>query len=143
MAGTSRWKIACLCAVSDGVPRRSLTVALVVGTVLNLINQGDAIFGTASVNWLKLALTYCVPYVVCTYCAVSFALEIGSPQRHHAVEKPIRHIIQSLPVDLDGDGRGARHACRSQAWASIFTDERSGAANLSCGISALIIMVPS
>ena len=79
MAATSRWKIACLCAVSDGVPHRSLTVALVVGTVLNLINQGDAIFGTTSVNWLKLALTYCVPYVVCTYGAVSFALKTGSP----------------------------------------------------------------
>jgi len=63
MAETSRWKIACLCAVSDGVPQRSLTVALVVGTVLNLINQGDAIFGTTSVNvnCLKLAVTYCVP----------------------------------------------------------------------------------
>ena len=79
MAETSRWKIACLCAVSDGVPQRSLTVALVVGTVLNLINQGDAIFGTTSVNWLKLVLTYCVPYVVCTYGAVSFALKTGSP----------------------------------------------------------------
>ena len=32
----------CYCAVSEGVPRRSLVVALIVGTVLNLINQGDA-----------------------------------------------------------------------------------------------------
>lgn len=71
----SRWKQACLCAVSDGVPRRSLHVALVVGTVLNLINQGDAFFGMASINWLKLVLTYCVPYIVCTYGAVSFALK--------------------------------------------------------------------
>ncbi|MDB6105156.1 MAG: hypothetical protein JWO52_5155, partial [Gammaproteobacteria bacterium] len=29
--------------VSDGVPKRSLLVAIVVGTVLNLINQGDAL----------------------------------------------------------------------------------------------------
>jgi hypothetical protein len=42
---------------------RVLTAALIVGTVLNLINQGDAIFGTTSVNvnCLKLAVTYCVP----------------------------------------------------------------------------------
>src|SRR5262245_27205636 len=26
----------------------------------------------ASINWLKLILTYCVPYVVCTYDAVSY-----------------------------------------------------------------------
>jgi hypothetical protein len=61
MSGTSSWKFACRCAVADGVPYRSLYVALVVGTVLNLINQGDAILGAGSVNWLKLALTYFVP----------------------------------------------------------------------------------
>ena len=65
---------ACRCAISDGVPRRSLYVALIVGTVLNLINQGDALLGMASINWLKLILTYCVPYVVCTYGAVSYRL---------------------------------------------------------------------
>src|SRR5262249_6799946 len=31
----SIWKLACRCAISDGVPRRSLYVALIVGTVLN------------------------------------------------------------------------------------------------------------
>ena len=65
------WKLACACAVSDGVPRRSLYVALVVGTVLNLINQGDALLGAGSIDWLKIALTYCVPYVVSTYGAVT------------------------------------------------------------------------
>ena len=49
-------------------------VALIVGTVLNLINQGDALLGLASINWLKLILTYCVPYVVSTYGAVSYRL---------------------------------------------------------------------
>jgi hypothetical protein len=64
-------KLACLCAVSDGLPHRSLRVALVVGTLLNLINQGDALLDTSSINWLKVVLTYCVPYAVCTYGAVS------------------------------------------------------------------------
>ena len=68
----SIWKFACRCAISNGVPRRSLYVALIVGTVLNLINQGDAVLGMASINWLKLILTYCVPYAVCTYGAVSY-----------------------------------------------------------------------
>jgi hypothetical protein len=47
MSAHSTWKLACVCAISGGVPRRSLYVALVVGTVLNLINQGDALLGTA------------------------------------------------------------------------------------------------
>jgi len=45
-----------------------------VGTVLNLINQGDALFGAGSVNWLKAALTYVVPYCVSTYGAMSYRL---------------------------------------------------------------------
>lgn len=69
------WKMACRCAAANGVPRRSFAVALVVGTILNLINQGDAILGTAPINWLKLALTYVVPYAVSTYGAVSFYLK--------------------------------------------------------------------
>ena len=77
----SSWKLACVCAVSDGVPRRSLYVALVVGTVLNLINQGDAFLGMTSINWLKLVLTYCVPYAVCTYGAVSYRLNRAEPPR--------------------------------------------------------------
>ena len=71
---TASWKIACRCAVSDGVPRRSLLVALVVGTLLNLINQGDALLGAGHINWIKLILTYLVPYAVCTYGSVSSQL---------------------------------------------------------------------
>jgi hypothetical protein len=65
-------------ALSDGIPRRSLLVAIVVGTVLNLINQGDALLGAASVNWTKLFLTYLVPYAVSTYGAVSYLLARSS-----------------------------------------------------------------
>jgi hypothetical protein len=58
-------------AVSDGVPRCSLNVAIVVGTLLNLINQGDVLFGIAAVSWPKLLLTYLVPYGVSTHGAVA------------------------------------------------------------------------
>ena len=67
-------RLACRCAFSDGVPRRSFFVALVVGTVLNLINQGDALFSAMPINWFKVILTYFVPYAVCTYGAVSFQI---------------------------------------------------------------------
>ena len=68
------WKFVWVCAISDGVPRRSLWVALVVGTILNLINQGDALVAGRRLDPVKLALTYLVPYFVCTYGAVSFRL---------------------------------------------------------------------
>ncbi|MGD9924437.1 MAG: nitrate/nitrite transporter NrtS [Pseudorhodoplanes sp.] len=62
------------CAISDGIPLRSFYVAVVVGTILNLINQGDALLGYADVSWVKLLMTYCVPYLVATYGAVSYKL---------------------------------------------------------------------
>ena len=69
-----RWKTVWVCALSEGVPRRSLWVALVVGTILNLVNQGDALVASRPLDLVKLALTYLVPYFVCTYGAVSFRL---------------------------------------------------------------------
>jgi hypothetical protein len=61
-------------AVSGGVPKRSCIVALIVGTILNLINQGDAVFTGTPIDLVKLLLTYLVPYCVSTYGAVSYQL---------------------------------------------------------------------
>lgn len=66
----------CLCCISDGVPRRSIVVALIVGTILNLINQGDALFGEGDLNFAKIILTFAVPYCVATYGAVSYRLNV-------------------------------------------------------------------
>ena len=53
--------------------RRSLAVALVVGTVLTLLNQGDIMWGSNWPNALywKIPLTYCVPFCVATYGALT------------------------------------------------------------------------
>jgi hypothetical protein len=47
--------------------RRSLIVALVIGTALNTINQGPEIFSGHWPVWWKLILTYFVPFAVATY----------------------------------------------------------------------------
>jgi hypothetical protein len=73
-SAAATWGILLHCAISDGVPRRSFTVAIVVGTILNLINQGDALFTGASLDLVKLMLTYLVPYCVSTYGAVSYRM---------------------------------------------------------------------
>jgi hypothetical protein len=70
------WRAIWQGAAAPGVPRRSLAAAVIVGTVLNLINQGDALFGDKALDWLKLLLTYIVPYCVATYGAVSVRLEM-------------------------------------------------------------------
>jgi len=68
------WRQALSLATANGVPRRALVVAVVVGSALNLINQGDAIFGPRTIDWGKLMLTFVVPYLVSTHGAVSARL---------------------------------------------------------------------
>jgi len=55
---------------------RALKAALFVGTVLTLLNQGDALFGgqslPAALAW-KIPLTYLVPFCVTIYGAMSNA----------------------------------------------------------------------
>jgi hypothetical protein len=46
--------------------RRTVKIALVVGTILTLINQLDVILEghATTLTWLKCALNYCVPFIV-------------------------------------------------------------------------------
>jgi hypothetical protein len=93
-----RFRLICRFAVADGVPRRALWVAVVVGTVLNLINQGDAIVAGGPIDAVKMALTYLVPYCVATYGAVSYRLHAAAAARggrSHRRERACRH--SSLP----------------------------------------------
>jgi hypothetical protein len=63
-------------ALRADIVRRSRKVALMVGTILVVINYGDRLlsgdirFG----DGIKMVLTYCVPYCVSTYAAVSAVL---------------------------------------------------------------------
>jgi hypothetical protein len=56
-------------ALSGPVAVRSLWIAVVVGTILNAINQGAEIISGDPINFLKLALTYAVPFCVASYGA--------------------------------------------------------------------------
>lgn len=58
-------------ATRDGVPRRSLLTALVVGSILTAINQGDVILAGQTPNFVKIGLNFLVPFCVATYGAVT------------------------------------------------------------------------
>ncbi|MEO6360598.1 MAG: nitrate/nitrite transporter NrtS [Sphingomicrobium sp.] len=47
--------------------RRSLIVALVIGTLLNAINQGPEVLAGQPPVWWKILLTYFVPFAVASY----------------------------------------------------------------------------
>ena len=71
-AGTSALKGWLAIAAQPGIVARSLHVALVVGTVLTLINQGDRLLALDidAPTLARVALTYVVPYCVSTWAAV-------------------------------------------------------------------------
>lgn len=56
--------------------KRSIKVAVIVGTILMLINHGDILlYGDIEVHHLlKIVLTYLVPYLVSTYSSVESKL---------------------------------------------------------------------
>lgn len=59
-------------ALRADVVRRSWRVALVVGSLLVAINHGDRLLagGFGAGAWLKIGLTYLVPYAVSTWASV-------------------------------------------------------------------------
>jgi hypothetical protein len=46
--------------------RRTLRIAVVVGTVLFLINQADVVLrgDATALTWVKVGVSYCVPFIV-------------------------------------------------------------------------------
>ncbi len=60
-------------ALSMPVMRRSIVIALIVGTILVAINQGDLLVSGQGLVWWKVGLTYLVAFLVSTYGAWSMA----------------------------------------------------------------------
>ena len=52
----------------------AVCVSLVVGTVLNAINQGSTLLAGGPVSWPHLFLNYLVPYCVASYSGVTARL---------------------------------------------------------------------
>tara|TARA_R110001583_G_scaffold9433_4_gene44770 strand:- start:16223 stop:17260 length:1038 start_codon:yes stop_codon:yes gene_type:complete len=51
--------------------KKALLVALIVGSILNFINQYPQIFSEESINWIQVMITYTVPYLVSFFSAKS------------------------------------------------------------------------
>lgn len=50
--------------INGDILRRALIVALVIGSVLTLVNQSAAVFGDEELEYLPLALVFMTPFVV-------------------------------------------------------------------------------
>jgi F0F1-type ATP synthase assembly protein I len=68
-------------ALSKKIARSTLRISLAVGTVLNLANQGGAIFGGGEFSWLHGFLNYLVPYCVASYSAARHEIASRGEER--------------------------------------------------------------
>lgn len=55
----------------DGTPKKAFFTAMVVGSILTAINHGDTIIMGDWPPMMKVFLTYCTPYCVTTWGAVT------------------------------------------------------------------------
>jgi len=71
------FKIYCDIMTSPSVVKRALKVSFIVGTLLNIINQGDILLSLnlENLHIAKFMLTYLVPYTVTTYTATALKIE--------------------------------------------------------------------
>ena len=67
-------------ALRADVVKRSFKVASIVGTILALINYWDRLlpYSLDFDAWVKIAMTYCVPYCVSTYASVGATIANSS-----------------------------------------------------------------
>jgi len=82
-------------ACQPAIVRRALVLAAVVGPILTLINQGDALVSGVPFSFWKAGLTFIVPYLVATVSAVV------THHHRHAAETP-------EPCQADGAPLGSR-----------------------------------
>ncbi len=66
---------------SQPILGNSIRIALVVGTILNVINQGDRLFSGSGILLASLLLNYVVPFRVATFSASRHAMHQPSTRR--------------------------------------------------------------
>ncbi|WP_323055045.1 nitrate/nitrite transporter NrtS [Microbulbifer thermotolerans] len=64
-----------LILIQRHVVRNAFRVSLVVGALLNAINQGPALTTGQEIDWLKVLLNFVVPYCVASYSAARNQIE--------------------------------------------------------------------
>jgi len=63
-------------ALSRHIVINAFKIAMVVGTLLNMVNQGERLLQGGTISWLHLMLNYLVSYCVASYSATKNEIEL-------------------------------------------------------------------
>ena len=80
--------------------KMALIISLIVGSILNLINQGHLLSTPEKINLLNIVLTYCVPYCVAT---ISSALSTLKHQKKLQLIEENKQICENNFLDYIAD----------------------------------------
>lgn len=71
-------------AVKRSTIKRAITISILVGSLLNLINQGDFILSEdwSHLNFFKIALTYVTPFMVSVYSTTTALMKAKIPYKN-------------------------------------------------------------
>lgn len=124
--------------------RRSLAVAAIVGTILNLIASYDVLLAGHFPSMVKVVLTYLVPFVVATYGAIATQRQTAREldklctAKGHSpiVAAPLLPAIQSPLPPLDDACMSALGSAASQAEQILKNAERVNTASRQRAASA-------
>lgn len=70
--------------------RTALPTAVIVGSILSAVNQGDVILGgrASGTTWLRIAVNYLVPFAVASIGFLSARKSVHTPPTRGAAAKP-------------------------------------------------------
>lgn len=110
--------------------KRSLTTALLVGLILNIINQWGALFGEASIVWSSLLLTFFVPYCVSTFSGALSANHFAKQQDQQRAENGspcIKQRVLDIALELQDITshitQNARNVNKASTQRVVFVDD--------------------
>ncbi|GEA06996.1 hypothetical protein KUL42_17570 [Alteromonas sp. KUL42] len=127
--------------------KRSFTVALIVGSILNIINQFDGLFFGATITWSKLFLTYCVPYCVTTYSGASSSYKCAIEQmelKKNCIEhadivnfnEPAKTEIKTFAEQIEQNAHNVNIASTQRV---IFVEDLASTARLTIETNEMLI----
>lgn len=135
-------------AFSAPLVKRSLLTSAIVGSALNLINQGSALLGEAPINVLNLALTFSIPYIVSTVSGVLTMRHQQTTTRENQqptietfktlsdTTTPLIENLLAITTQITGNAENVNRASKQRV---SFVDEVSETAQHAQATSALLV----
>lgn len=106
--------------IDASMVRRSLVVAIIVGTILNLISCYDLLLAGEFPDPFKVILTYVVPFIVATYSALGAKRQMA--RKLTALCMSFAPALHQM-TDLAGTDEGIGTSCANMENAGELSDK--------------------